>query len=80
MRIVSIRNLRLPVQTLRAGQVGSIGVVFDTPKQGEQEAGSEALVLAMPRIRKGMVLAMPSRHMLDSGLSLQAASGLTAVF
>lgn len=32
------------------------------------------------RIRRGMVLAIPSKHMLDTGLSLQAASGFTATF
>ncbi|KAL2133910.1 hypothetical protein VTI74DRAFT_1384 [Chaetomium olivicolor] len=66
--IVSIRNLRLPVQTLTAGQVGSIGMVFDPP------------LGTPPRLRKGMVLAVPSQHMVASGLSLQAVSGLTAVF
>ncbi|KAH8891042.1 hypothetical protein GQ53DRAFT_806977 [Thozetella sp. PMI_491] len=80
VRIVSIRNLRLPVQTLKAGQVGSIGVVFELPKQNETDSVFEAAAPAMPRIRKGMVLAMPSQHMLDTGLSLQAASGLTATF
>lgn len=65
--VASIRNLRLPVHTLEAGQVGSIGVLLDKPEN-------------MPRIRKGMVIAVPSRHMIKTGVSLQAASGLTAVF
>lgn len=89
--IVSIRNLRLPVQTLTAGQVGSIGVVFDpTPvssrrRDSDDAAGgrrpsSSSSASATPRLRKGMVLAVPSQHMVASGLSLQAASGLTAVF
>ncbi|KAK0673361.1 hypothetical protein QBC41DRAFT_395792 [Cercophora samala] len=73
--IVSIHNLRLPVQTLEAGQVGSIGIIFDQVK-GEGEDGG----VATPRLRKGMVLAVPSQHMVTSGLSLQAVSGLTAVF
>ncbi|KAK3341782.1 hypothetical protein B0T25DRAFT_466412 [Lasiosphaeria hispida] len=76
--IVSIRNLRLPVQTLTAGQVGSIGMVFDT-KHGNHTEGPPS-ASSVPRIRKGMVLAVPSQHMMASGLSLQAASGLTAVF
>ncbi|KAK5663429.1 hypothetical protein OQA88_3858 [Cercophora sp. LCS_1] len=65
--IVSIRNLRLPVQTLTAGQAGSVGIVFDSlPKT--------------PKIRTGMVLAVASDHMNATGLSLQAVSGLTVVF
>ncbi|KAK3310508.1 uncharacterized protein B0T15DRAFT_40379 [Chaetomium strumarium] len=83
--IVSIRNLRLPVQTLTAGQVGSIGMVFDPPAPSKQqdvvanEAGARPSTTT-PRLRKGMVLAVPSQHMVSSGLSLQAVSGLTAVF
>ena len=65
--IASIRNLRLPVHTLEAGQVGSIGILLGNPEN-------------MPRIRKGMVIAVPSQHMLKTGVSLQAASGLTALF
>lgn len=78
--IVSIRNLRLPVQTLTAGQVGSIGMVFDPPTHDDTENGAANRPLTTPRLRKGMVLAVPSRHMVSSGLSLQAVSGLTAVF
>lgn len=65
--IVSIHNLRLPVQTLTAGQAGSVGIVFKS-------------LTSTPRIRKGMVLAIASDHMDAEGLSLQAASGLTVVF
>jgi hypothetical protein len=72
--IVSIRNLRLPVKTLESGQAGSIGLVFDSDPS-QSELGAQA-----PRIRRGMVLAIPSKHMLDTGLSLQAASGFTAAF
>ncbi|KAL2263406.1 hypothetical protein VTK26DRAFT_6948 [Humicola hyalothermophila] len=98
--IVSIRNLRLPVQTLSAGQVGSIGMVFDPPPQGRKQNPSQsqsathpsptgtnggrqsppASTTTTPRLRKGMVLAVPSQHMVASGLSLQAVSGLTARF
>ncbi|KAK2073109.1 hypothetical protein P8C59_007415 [Phyllachora maydis] len=79
-RIVSIRNLRLPVQTLEPGQVGSIGVVFDTPDQDGTADVTASAVHSIPSLRKGMILAVPSKHMLDTGLSLQAASGLTASF
>ncbi|CAI4216623.1 unnamed protein product [Parascedosporium putredinis] len=64
--IVSIRNLRLSVIALEAGQVGSVGLVLDKPEH-------------MQRIRKGMVIAVPSHHMRKTGVSLQAASGLTAL-
>ncbi|KAI9745214.1 MAG: hypothetical protein M1818_001492 [Claussenomyces sp. TS43310] len=78
-RIVSIRNLRLPVHRLEAGQVGTIGIVFNmhmTPSDGP----FEILPSQVPRVRKGMILAVPSHHMVQTGLSLQAASGFTAAF
>lgn len=77
--IVSIRNLQLPVQTLTAGQVATIGMVFDPPENEGSENGLKQ-PSSIPTLRKGMVLAVPSDHMIATGLSLQAASGLTAVF
>ncbi|KAF1839661.1 GTP-binding protein-like protein 2 [Decorospora gaudefroyi] len=48
VRITSLRNLRLPVRTLHAGQVGTMGIMpVDTP----------ILSPSINRIRKGMVLA-----------------------
>lgn len=76
--IVSIHNLKLPVQTLAAGQVGTIGIVFDNHKHDSSSSSSSSSFT--PRLRKGMVVAVPSQHMIASGLSLQAASGLTALF
>ncbi len=76
-RIVSIRNLRLPVQTLAADQVGTLGLVIEPPAQGPPDAVAAP---AAQRPRRGMVVAVPNRHMLASGLQLQAASGLTAFF
>jgi hypothetical protein len=78
--IVSIRNLRLPVQSLEAGLVGSVGLVFDLPKEESSDGLFESVTPSLPKIRKGMVLAIPSKHMTETGLSLQAASGLTAFF
>lgn len=78
--VVSLRNLRLPVHTLEAGQVGTIGIVFDIPEDEASNGPFERLPPTAPRIRKGMVLAMPSRHMIQSGHTLQAASGFTASF
>ncbi|KAI9651194.1 hypothetical protein NHQ30_001231 [Ciborinia camelliae] len=80
--IVSIRNLRLPVHTIEAGQVGTIGIVFDLPKTVEEHPNDtfERSSPSAPRIRKGMVMAIPSKHMLQTHHSLQAASGFTASF
>ena len=48
VRITSLRNLRLPVRTLHANQVGTMGIVpVDTP----------IVTPAINRIRKGMILA-----------------------
>ncbi|KAG8412407.1 hypothetical protein J3458_014585 [Metarhizium acridum] len=74
-QIVSIRNLRLPVRTLEPGQAGSIGLVFELPGTSLTPPLAET-----PRVRRGMALAVPSTHMLNSNLSLQAASGFTASF
>ncbi|EGO53760.1 hypothetical protein NEUTE1DRAFT_115535 [Neurospora tetrasperma FGSC 2508] len=83
-KVVSIRNLQLPVQTLAAGQVGSIGMVFDHRDPNTAETsngngnGNGTGGKRAARIRKGMVLAVPGKHM--SSTTLQAASGVTAVF
>lgn len=79
-KIVSIRNLRLPVRSLEAGQAGSIGLVLQhvhTERDGGSGSSSSS---EMPRIRRGMILAVPPKHMSDTGVRLQAASGFTAVF
>ncbi|KAI1468629.1 uncharacterized protein F4812DRAFT_423908 [Daldinia caldariorum] len=81
--IVNIRDLRLPVQTIEAGQAGSIQVVFSKPREGSSDTGGaalETLRISSTRLRKGQVLAVPSQHMIDTGLSLQAASSLIASF
>lgn len=78
--IVTIRNLRLPVRLLEPGQVGTIGIVFDLPNEETSDSAFERRLRPPPKMRKGMVLAMPSKHMLETGLSLQAASGITGVF
>lgn len=78
--IVTIRNLRLSVHTLGPGQAGTIGIVFDMPQEDLSDSIFERPPRPAPKIRKGMVLAMPSQSMLETGLSLQAASGVTCVF
>jgi hypothetical protein len=62
------RNLRLPAHTLYAGQVGTLGLKFDSPND-------QAL---LSRVKKGMIAAVPGRHMAEA--SLQAATGFTACF
>ncbi|EGR50781.1 uncharacterized protein TRIREDRAFT_120558 [Trichoderma reesei QM6a] len=74
-RIVSIRNLRLPVGTLEAGQVGSIGVVFEQVQTELMPLKTET-----PQIRRGMVMATPPVDALGSEVTLQAARGFTAEF
>lgn len=78
--IATIRNLRLPVRSLEPGQAGTIGIVFDMPQEDLSDSIFERPPRPLPKIRKGMVLAIPSRSMLETGLSLQAASGITGVF
>jgi hypothetical protein len=78
--IVSIRNLRLPVHTLESGQVGTIGIVLDFPEEELSNSPFERPPPSTPRLRKGMVIATPSRHMAQTGHTLQAAIGLTASF
>lgn len=68
------------MHTLGAGQVGTIGLVFDIPEQKPSKGPSERPEPSTPRIRKGLVMAIPSRHMLETGNTLQAASGFTASF
>lgn len=79
--IVHVRNLRLPVRTMEAGQAGTVQIVFDDPVEDLSDVDS-LFERSRPAgvIRKGQVLAIPSQHMLDTGLSLQAASGLKATF
>jgi GTPase len=78
-KIVSIRNLRLPILTLEAGQVGTIGVVMDSPGD-PPDSFLGAHLTPSSRVRRGMVMAVPSTHMKQTGLQLQAASGFTALF
>lgn len=80
-RIISIRNLRLPVQTLEPGKVGTIGIIIYPLVEDEApNPPFEKPEPSAPRIRKGMVLAVPSHHMIQTGHSLQSATGLTASF
>lgn len=74
VRITSLRNLRLPVRTLHADQVGTMGIV---------PVDTRILSPAINRIRKGMVLAnqQPTASRVISvrfeGSQTQAAQGLS---
>ena len=70
VRIVSIRNLRLPLRKLLAGQVGTIGIEFIDHKDYPSAA---------PKLRKGMVLIRP--HSGYTGIDFpSASSGFRAIF
>lgn len=53
VRIVSLRNLRLPVSQLQQGETGTIGVELATPDQTQRKI--------LERARKGMVLVETTR-------------------
>ena len=76
VRIVSIRNLRMSVQTLEADQVGTLGLAL----AGSAYATSEDSALRPLKPRRGMVVAVPNKHMIDNSLELQAAAVITAYF
>ncbi|GAB7331653.1 hypothetical protein MBLNU13_g03644t1 [Cladosporium sp. NU13] len=54
VKVISIRNLRLPVASLQSDQVGTLAVVFD---EDDSLHMSASIATAFSRIRKGMVLA-----------------------
>ncbi|KAM0710147.1 hypothetical protein Q7P35_002509 [Cladosporium inversicolor] len=54
VKVVSIRNLRLPVASLQSDQVGTLAVVFEEEDSLHMSA---SIATAFSRIRKGMVLA-----------------------
>jgi GTPase len=54
VKVISIRNLRLPVASLQSDQVGTLAVVFE---EDDKLNMSASVATAFARIRKGMVLA-----------------------
>jgi GTPase len=54
IKVISIRNLRLPVASLQSDQVGTLAVVFE---EDDKLHMSASIATAFARIRKGMVLA-----------------------
>lgn len=74
VKVVSLRNLRLPVRQLEPGQIGTVGIIYENQLQVEtcHKIHSEQ------RIRKGMVMIR------DQGIpameELSAYRGFVAVF
>lgn len=73
LHITSLRNLRLPVRKLLAGQVGTVGITF-----GTLEARADFPSTSNSRIRKGMVLIKGVDGFHDHSLPLYR--GFNAVF
>ena len=71
VRIVSIRNLRLPVRKLLPDQVGTIGIMLTDPNLPIPHTSSQ-------KIRKGMVLAKLPMGTADG--TLPSYSGFRALF
>ncbi|EPE07971.1 gtp-binding protein [Ophiostoma piceae UAMH 11346] len=76
VRIVSIRNLRMSVQSLEADQVGTLGLAL----AGSAYAAGEDSALRPLKPRRGMVVAVPNKYMTEHNLELQAAAVITAYF
>ena len=68
VRIISIRNLRLPLRRLLADQVGTVGIEFVNHTERAHAA---------PKLRKGMVLVRQTPYQTELP---QACSGFKAVF
>ncbi|KAK7519970.1 hypothetical protein IWZ03DRAFT_398660 [Phyllosticta citriasiana] len=62
VRITSIRNLRLPVRTLHAGQVGTLGILPLSSNSAVSPTTTLPATAHHPRIRKGMVLVLGLAH------------------
>lgn len=79
VRIVSIRNLRLPVHKLLEGQVGTIGIVPVTTVPPASSLPGTSPPILNKKIRKGMILAIPG---LQDGVAapFSTCSGFVATF
>ena len=74
VRVVSLRNLRLPVRQLDAGQAGTIGITYEDVIQGGRSLSSAL----GGRVRKGMVMIRDlGVHMKED---LPAFQGFVATF
>lgn len=73
LHIRSLRNMRLPVRKLLAGQVGTVGIAF-----GRLDAVADFPSTSNSRIRKGMVLMSAADGVQDHSIPLYR--GFTAIF
>ncbi|KAI9792001.1 MAG: hypothetical protein M1833_001285 [Piccolia ochrophora] len=90
VRVVSLRNLRLPVKRLLQGQVGTVGLVdsFQGRSSAEHDTGSMRQAklnrfpstLSTSRIRKGMVLLSPTVDRSGRSVPPQSCAGFTGSF
>ncbi len=74
VRITGLRNLRLPVRRLSAGQVGTVAITF---QEDLSSKSNESSSIASPPLRRGMVMISAPRNPLAT---LPAYSRFTAVF
>lgn len=65
LRVVSLRNLRLPVKELLAGQIGTVGITYGICQRVNNDDCD--VPMSVGRIRKGMVLIHGSQ---DSGIDM----------
>lgn len=75
IRVTGLRNLRLPVQRLSAGQVGTVAITF---QEGLHSKSNSSSPIANPPLRRGMV--MVSAPMNPKNALSPAYSRFTAVF
>ena len=78
VRVLSLRNLRLPVRRLVAGQVGTISIT-SVASVGSRRPGWAAASTANLKLRKGMILADFGRPS-DVDATPAAHKGFTAIF
>ena len=74
VKVVSLRNLKLPVRQLDPGQTGTIGIIYDDSVQDEYHFKSAL----DGRIRKGMVM-FRNQDVVDEQ-RIQACQGFIALF
>ncbi|CCU76262.1 GTP-binding protein [Blumeria hordei DH14] len=81
-QIVSLRNLRLPVPYLEAGQVGTIGLRLSLQEGTEvqHEPSTVSSAVLVPKIRKGMILAILRAEKDKMIFHLHAVRRFTAFF
>ena len=75
VRVTGLRNLRLPVRRLSAGQVGTVAVTF---QDGLSPGNNSSSPIASPPLRRGLIMTSASRN--SQTVLPPAYSRFTAVF